>query len=98
MKKHLVLLCLSTFAALGVVALGAGPATAASPSPTSSCTAQLSQGGTPHGASAADPGFLGEFVSGLAKADGGFLGDLTSSSAAQHGDLFFCVSGVPPLD
>ncbi len=97
MKKHLVLACLSASVVLGVVALGAGPVMAASPSPMSSCTGQLSQGATPHGLSAAEPGFLGSFVSGLAKADGGAFGDVTSSLAAQHGDLFSCISNVPPL-
>ena len=97
MKKYLVLACVSVSAVLGVVVLGAGPAMAAPPSPMSSCIGQLSQGGTPHGLSAADPGYLGSFLSGLAKADGGALGDLTSNLAGQHGDLFTCISDVPQL-
>lgn len=97
MKKHLVLACVSASAVLGVVALGAGPAMAASPNPMSSCTGQLSQGATPHGLSEADPGFLGSFVSGLAKSGGGAFGNVTSHLAVEHGDLFTCISNVPSL-
>lgn len=97
MKKHLVSACLSATAVVGVVALGASPAMAASPSPMSSCTGQLSQGATPHGLSGADPGFLGSFVSGLATSGGNAFGATTSNLAGQHGDLFTCVSNVAPL-
>ena len=73
------------------------PAIAASPNPASSCAGQLNQGATPQGLSKADPGFLGSFVSGQAKAGGGAYGALTSNLAGQHGDLFTCISNVPPL-
>lgn len=97
MKKHCVLACLSASAVLGVVALSPAPATAVSPNPASSCAGQLSQGGTPHGLSESDPGFLGSFVSELAKASGGAYGHVTSNLAGQHGDLFTCISDVSPL-
>lgn len=94
-KKHCLIACVP--AVLGLLAFNPAPATAASPNPASSCAGQLNQGGTPHGFSEADPGFLGSFVSGLAKADGGAYGRVTSNLAGQHGDFFTCISNVPPL-
>ena len=94
-KKHCLTACLPA-AVLGVVALSPAPATAASPNPASSCVGQLNQGATPHGLSESGPGFLGSFVAELAKAGGGAYGDVASSLAGQHGDLFTCVSSIPP--
>ena len=95
MQKHWLTACVPA-AVIGLVALSPAPATAASPDPASSCAGQLNQGATPNGLSEADPGFLGSFVSGLAKAGGGTYGHLTSNLAGQHGDLFTCISNVPP--
>lgn len=95
-KKHCLIACLAA-AVLGVVVLSPVPATAASPNPASSCAGQLNQGATPHGLSESAPGFLGSFVSELAKAGGGAYGHVTSNLAGQHGDLFTCISNVPPL-
>ena len=90
------LIARSTACAVAVaVALGAAPAWAASPSPRSSCTGQLSQGGTPNGLSQSEPGAVGSFVSALAQT--GTNGAVTSTLAGQHGDLFTCILAVPPL-
>lgn len=96
MRNHCLIACLPA-AFLGVAALSPAPASAVSPNPASNCVGQLNQGGTPHGLSEADPGFLGSFVSGLAKGGGGAYGHVTSSLAGEHGDLFTCISNVPPL-
>jgi len=80
-------------AAAGLAGLlsAASPASAAAPSPSSSCSAQLSQGATPHGASEAEPGFLGGFVSETATSGPGVVGGSSSYFARQHGDLGECI-------
>lgn len=75
---------------VGLPTLAATPAHAASPAPTASCAAALSQGGTPHGVSQSDPGFLGSFVSGLARSGPGTVGTTLSTVAVVHGDLGTC--------
>ncbi len=76
--------------------LSPATASASSPNPASACVGQLSQGATPHGTSAADPGFLGSFVSALARSGPGAYGALSSTLAKEHGDLSACVSALPP--
>lgn len=68
----------------------AGPAFA-SPSPDSSCAAQLNQGGTPNGISQSPAGFLGQFTSSEATSSPGVVGSGTSAAAQNHGDFFSCL-------
>lgn len=95
MKRLLQLVCLS--AAMGGSALlTSTPAYASSPSPSSSCIAQLNQGATPHGLSQSPPGFLGQFVSAEATSAPGVVGLSSSTFAQAHGDLFACLPvGAP---
>ena len=90
MNKITSAACLSAVAL--AAALGASsPASAAAPSPNASCSGQLSQGGTPHGASQGEPGFLGGFVSESAKSGPGAIGEQSRVFARQHGDLDACI-------
>ncbi len=95
MKNKDLIRSVATIVVTGALSVGAASASAASPSPVSSCAGQLSQGGTPHGLSESAPGDLGRFVSGMTKGSAGSLGDLTSGLAQQHGDLFACISLRP---
>jgi hypothetical protein len=61
------------------------------PSPNASCSGQLSQGATPHGASQAAPGLLGGFVSEAAGSGPGAVGEQSRVFARQHGDLGACI-------
>ena len=90
MKKLLLGVGLS--AAIGATSLLTGMAAyAASPSPTSSCVAQLNQGATPHGLSQSPPGLLGQFVSSEASSAPGVVGSGSSTFAHVHGDLLACL-------
>lgn len=90
MKRLLQLVGVSV--AIGSTALlTSTPANASSPSSSSSCSAQLNQGGTPHGLSESPPGFLGQFVSALATSAPGVVGSGSSTFAKLHGDLFACL-------
>jgi hypothetical protein len=96
-KQHFATISVAVGAVIGAVVLSPDPASAASPSPASSCTAQLNQGATPHGLSGSEPGFLGAFASEMAKGSAGTYGAVTSSMAGQHGGLFACLANVQPL-
>lgn len=93
--KQCITLGVASSAVVGLLALSPTPASASSPNPASSCAGQLNQGATPHGLSAAEPGFLGSFVSGLATSGGATYGTVASSLAGGHGDLFTCIATVP---
>ena len=87
-------IALAAFLPAATLALVLGvslPASAATPSPNSSCSGQLSQGATPHGASEAEPGLLGSFVSEAAKSGPGAVGQQSRVFAKQHGDLGACI-------
>lgn len=90
MKKIIAVGVVTTGALAGLLS-ASSPAFAAAPSPSSSCVAQLSQGATPHGASEAEPGFLGGFVSETARSAPGAIGEQAKVFARQHGDLDACI-------
>ena len=78
-------------AALAIALSVSLPASAAMPSPNASCSGQLSQGATPHGASEAEPGMLGGYVSGTAKGTPGLIEQQSRVFSQQHGDLGACI-------
>ncbi len=89
--KKIIALGVVTAGALAGLLAASSSAYAAAPSPRSSCAAQLSQGATPHGASEAEPGFLGGFVSDTARSAPGAVGAQSKVFARQHGDLDACI-------
>lgn len=90
--KKIIAVGAATTAALAGLLSASSPAYAAAPSPSSSCSAQLSQGATtPHGASEWAPGLLGEFVSESARSAPGAVGAQSKVFARQHGDLDACI-------
>ena len=70
-------------AALAIALSVSLPASAAMPSPNASCSGQLSQGATPHGASEAEPGMLGATCQGRPRAHLGSSGSRAGSSPSS---------------